>query len=162
VQDKSVEKENEMQQATEAELPAGDEVQDAAKDGENVKPKKSIEKEEVSDEKKIAESISVDQVREVLSSYFDMDALSPENRADYLLIMQKISNSRAQDCGDFVTAEWKKIWDPVSSFLKGSEQVMLESWVAKEFPQILHTFLSEYEKIIGNSSQNSGRNASNH
>ena len=146
VQDKSVEKENEMQQATEAKLHAGDEVQDAAKDGENVKPKKSIEKEEVSDEKKIAESISVDQVREVLSSYFDMDALSPENRADYLLIMQKISNSRAQDCGDFVTAEWKKIWDPVSSFLKGSEQVMLESWVAKEFPQILHTFLSEYEK----------------
>lgn len=144
--EKNVEKENEMQQATEAKLQAEDQIQDDGKEGENVKPKKSIEREEVSEEKENAEIISVEQVRDVLSSYFDMDALSAENRAEYLLIMQKINNSRAQDCREYVTAQWKKIWDPVPSYLKGSEKEMRGRWVEKEFPQILHTFLSEYEK----------------
>ena len=93
-----------------------------------------------------AELASVNQVREVLSAYLAMDSLAPEKQHEFLLIMKQINNSRAQDCGEYIAAQWNKIWDPLSSILKDSEEEMRRRWVETEFPQILHTFLSVYDE----------------
>ena len=89
---------------------------------------------------------TVDQVREVISAYLAMDSLAPEKQHEFLLIMKQINNSRAQECGEYIAEQWKKIWDPLSSIFKDSEEEMRRRWMATEFPEILNTFISVYDE----------------